>query len=78
MHLHEDGRFLEDKYFWSFLITDLKGELMEKVEEGKNIWMTEEEYREREHTFGDFDEIAEVLESDQLVYVERKWVVDSY
>ena len=78
IHTHRDGRLLEDKYFWSYLITNLKGELLEEVEEGRNIWMTEKEYREKENVFATFDEAAEVLDSDKFVYVERNWVVDSY
>lgn len=78
LHTHKDGRFLEDKYFWSYLIINLKGELQEEVEEGRNIWMTEKEYRAKENTFATFDEMAEVLDSDKIVYVERNWVVDSY
>ena len=77
-HYHKDGRFLEDKYFWSYLVTNLVGELQKEVEEGRNIWMSEKEYRKLENTFATFDEMAEVLNSDILVYVERKWIVDSY
>lgn len=78
IHTHKDGRLLEDKFFWSYLITNLKGTLLEKVPEGKNIWMTEQEYRNKENTFATFDETQEVLGSDKLVYVERNWVVGSY
>jgi 8-oxo-dGTP pyrophosphatase MutT (NUDIX family) len=77
-HTHTDGRFLEDKYFWVFMITNLEGELREEVEEGKNIWMTEKEFIAKEHTFSTFDEMSEVLNSKKLIYVERNWVVDSY
>lgn len=78
LHSHQDGRLLEDKYFWSYLITNLQGDLMEEIEEGRNIWMTEAKFRQQENTFASFDELAEVLDSDSVVYVERNWVVDSY
>ncbi len=78
LHIHKDGRLLEDKYFWSFLITNPEGSLLEEVEEGKNIWMTEKDYREKEYTFATFDEMSEVLNSESVVYVERTWVVDTY
>lgn len=77
-HFHKDGRFLEDKYFWVFKIENVKGETMEEVEGGKNIWMTEEEYREKENTFASFEEMVEVLESKEFVYIERRWKVGSY
>jgi len=77
-HTHESGRFLEDKYFWSYLITNIAGELMEDVEEGKNIWMTEEEYESKENKFATIKETNEVLNNKGLIYVEREWVVSDY
>ncbi len=77
-HLHKDGRFLEDKYFWVFKITETKGDLIVRVPEGKNIWMTEKEYRKLKNVFGTFDEMVEVIDSQKLVYIDRIKVVDSY
>ena len=78
IHKHEDGRLLEDKYFWSYLIENTKGKFIKEVEEGKNLWVTEKEYRKIKNKFATFDELEEVLGSKKLVYVEREWVVDSY
>lgn len=77
-HLHKDGRFLEDKYFWVFKITETKGNLIVRVPEGKNIWMTEKEYRKLKNVFGTFNEMVEVIDSQKLVYIDRIKVVDSY
>lgn len=77
-HIHKDGRFLEDKYFWVFKITETKGNLIADVPEGKNIWMTEKEYRKLKNVFGTFDEMIEVIDSEKLVYIDRTKVVDSY
>lgn len=77
-HIHTDGRFLEDKYFWVFKITNTKGELIVDVPEGKNIWMSEKEFKKLNNTFATFDENAEVLDSKKLVYLDRTRFVDSY
>lgn len=77
-HYFKDGRLLEDKYFWEYKITDVKGNLLEGVEEGKNIWMTEKEYRKLENTFATFDEIKDVINSSELVYLDKKRFVDNY
>lgn len=76
-HTHKDGRFLEDKYFWVYRIEHVKGVLKEVVEEGKNIWMSANEYKQR-HTFATFEEMVEVIDSKDFKYYEREWVVDSY
>lgn len=77
-HIHQDGRFLEDKYFWVFRVDELTGELKEKVEEGENIWMDEKEYKKLKNVFGTFDEMKEIIECEDLVYIERTKIVDSY
>lgn len=77
-HIHKDGRFLEDKYFWIFRVTDTKGKLKKKVTEGENIWMDEAEYRNLENVFATYDEVMEVLKSKKLVYIDRTKVVESY
>lgn len=77
-HIHKDGRFLEDKYFWVFKITETNGNLITDVPEGKNIWMTEREYRKLKNVFGTFDEMIEVIDGEKLVYIDRTKIVDSY
>jgi 8-oxo-dGTP pyrophosphatase MutT (NUDIX family) len=77
-HIHKDGRFLEDKYFWIFKVTDTKGELKKKVTEGENVWMDESEYRKLKNVFASYDEVIEVIDSKKLVYADRVKTVDSY
>lgn len=77
-HYHKDGRFLEDKYFWVYKITKTKGKLMTDVPEGKNIWMTRQEFSKLKNVFATREETDEVLNSKQLIYVERVRTVNSY
>jgi len=77
-HFHKDGRLLEDKYFWVFKVTNVKGKLKMVVPEGKNIWMTEREFRKHKNVFATYDEMEEEMNSKNLHYIERPRIVDSY
>lgn len=77
-HFYKDGRLLEDKYFWVFKIENVQGELLEEVEGGRNVWMTETEIRALTNTFATFDEMVEVLDSKKLLYLERSAFAESY
>lgn len=78
LHIHADGRLLEDKYFWVFRIDNTQGVLKDKIEEGENIWMTADEFRKLENVFATIDETLEVLNSPNLIYLDRRVVVNSY
>jgi 8-oxo-dGTP pyrophosphatase MutT (NUDIX family) len=77
-HFHKDGRLLEDKYFWVYKVTNVIGELKETVPEGKNIWMTEKQYRNLDNVFATFDELIEVINSKNFVYIDRTKIVKTY
>lgn len=77
-HFHKDGRLLEDKYFWVFRIDDVKGELKGQVLEGKNIWMDEFKFKKLKNTFATYEEIIDVIDAKDLVYIDRQRVVESY
>lgn len=77
-HFHKDGRLLEDKYFWVFKVENIQGELKVIVPEGKNIWMSEKEYRKLKNVFATFDEIKEVIDSKKLLYIDRVKLVENY
>lgn len=77
-HFHKDGRLLEDKYFWVFKVENTQGKLKEIVPEGKNLWMTESEYRKLENVFATFDEIKDVINTKKLLYIDRVKLVETY
>lgn len=77
-HIHKDGKFLEDKYFWVYKVDNVKGKLKKKVEEGENIWITEEEYRKLENVFATVGEVKKVIENNSLRYVDRVRIVNEY
>lgn len=77
-HIHSDGTFLEDKYFWVYHVTNVQGEFKAKVHEGENIWMNADEYSALKNVFGSFKGVKEMLEGKSLVYKDKIQVVDSY
>src|SRR3989344_5063419 len=70
-HFHKDGRLLEDKYFWVYRVTNVKGKLIVNVQEGKNIWMNEKTFRKLKNVFATYDEMEEVTAGKTLIYQER-------
>jgi 8-oxo-dGTP pyrophosphatase MutT (NUDIX family) len=77
-HFHKDGRLLEDKYFWVYRVDDVKGKLIKRVPEGRNIWMSEAEYRKLKNVFATVDEVIEITNSESVLYIERERVVEEY
>lgn len=75
---HVDGRLLEDKYFFLYKVENTKGDLKEKIEEGRNKWVTRAEFIAFEHNFGTFEEMCESLDSPTLIYRERHKTVSEY
>ena len=51
----ETGEQLEDKLFFVVLCTQVKGELRERFEGGRNAWMTEAKARQQPKIFNSFD-----------------------
>ena len=77
-HIHKDGRFLEDKYFWVYMVENTRGKLKKKVEEGENIWMTKSEIKRIKNIFASLDQMEHELNCKTLQYIDRVEVVDSY
>jgi 8-oxo-dGTP pyrophosphatase MutT (NUDIX family) len=73
-----DGRLLDDKFMWVFRVENTKGDLKTKVEEGENIWMSESEIRKTDRLFASYDEMVEVIDGKNLVFINRDRTVDSY
>lgn len=69
---------LEDKYFWVYKVENTSGILIEKIDGGENMWMTEKEFRKLPNVFESMDNIKSVLDSNEMVYIDRMSVVDKY
>ena len=69
---------MEDKYFWVYRVDNVKGKLKKLVPEGRNIWMSEKEYRKLKNVFATVDEVIEIVNSKTLLYIDRPRVVEEY
>ncbi|KKT72485.1 MAG: NUDIX hydrolase [Microgenomates group bacterium GW2011_GWA2_44_7] len=77
-HIHKDGGFLEDKYFWVYRVENMQGDLREKIEGGENIWMTRTQFGRLKNVFEDFDTLERDINGRQFFYEDRVKIVDSY
>lgn len=77
-HYQKDGQLLEDKYFWVYRIDNVRGKLKEKVPEGENVWMEKKEFKKLKEVFATWEEMMEVIESEELIYGERPRFVENY
>lgn len=72
------GKLLEDKYFWVYRVDDVQGTLKEKVEEGENLWMTKKEIKKLKNVFASFEEMYEVLESQEVLILRGDRTLEKY
>lgn len=72
------GDLLEDKYFYVFKATEPAGELLEKFEAGRNIWLTRNEILKLPDLFHGVEESLEIIKGKQLAFIERKYTVEKY
>lgn len=65
-----------DNYFFRYLFKEPKGELT-STPEGKNVWMTKEQFISLEHKFYGSDEYIRISEEETIVpYSEEFIIVD--
>lgn len=78
MDYSREGGMLEDKYFFVYKVTNIKGNLKEKFEGGKNKWLTEREINNLPDLFVDVEETVEMLKKDKFNFSENKYRVKRY
>ncbi|NND65553.1 MAG: NUDIX domain-containing protein [Gammaproteobacteria bacterium] len=73
VYLEETGELLEDKIFHVIHCTDIKGEMIDRFEGGRNQWMTREQALEQDKIYGSFDIEVNISQSkDAYNFVEQK------
>lgn len=70
VYQEETGEQLEDKIFHIILCTDIKGELVEKFEGGRNAWMSEAEVEAQPNKFDSFRFEIDIAEGSES-FIER-------
>lgn len=74
----QNGKLLEDKYFFVYRATDLAGRLKIKFEGGRNDWLSKKEVLSIDKLFDGVDESLEMISQDDLVYSESRYEVSGY
>ncbi|KKQ51930.1 hypothetical protein A2865_00795 [Candidatus Woesebacteria bacterium RIFCSPHIGHO2_01_FULL_39_17] len=78
MDYSKDLKLLEDKFFFTFKVTNLTGKLIEKFEGGENVWLTEEEIYNLPNLFDGVNTTLEMVKGVGLSFIERKYKVKRY
>jgi ADP-ribose pyrophosphatase YjhB (NUDIX family) len=73
-----NGTILEDEYFWVFIVTNVKGNLMKHPKGGMNIWVDEKEFKQLTNVFATYSEMEQFTNSKDFLYVDIKKTVKEY
>ncbi len=74
----KQGELLEDKLFFVFKATSLKGELVREFQGGKNIWFSLAEIKKLDKLFPDVLDKIKMIESKKIGFSENKYFVDEF
>jgi ADP-ribose pyrophosphatase YjhB (NUDIX family) len=75
---YSKGDLLEDKFFFLLRCEDLKGELLENFEGGKNLWITKEEIFKLPDVFPNMPEVIKMIDADEISFFEKRYEVEKY
>jgi len=78
MDYDQDGKILEDKFFFVHRVVNPTGTLIENFEGGKNCWMTKEEIFNLENLFDGLKERIGMVDNKTLGFGENKYKVKGY
>lgn len=77
-----DGKLLEDKYFFKFRGDNVRGELIEDIQGGKNQWVAEDEIKNLDPVFHDLYEGIEDLNASidggEFTFEEKAYTATDY
>lgn len=78
MDYSEESKLLEDKFFFVFRVDNFKGNLLEKFEGGRNLWLTEKEIFKLPDLFDGVKESIKMVNQKKLAFIETKYKVKKY
>jgi len=73
----DDGRLLEDKFFFIIKGTDPKGKLI-SLPSGENSWMSMEEFKKLTKVYYDEFELLELLKKGQKELIEKEFWIEEF
>jgi ADP-ribose pyrophosphatase YjhB (NUDIX family) len=74
----DSENLLEDKYFYTFQVTDVSGDFTEKFEMGENMWVAREQITQIDELFDGVLATLDGFEQDELLFMENKYEVKGY
>ena len=74
----KQGELLEDKIFFVFKATNLRGDFIEQFQGGKNIWFSLPEIKKLDKLFPDVLDKIKLMEGKGKVFSENQYFVDEF
>lgn len=78
MDYDKKGELLEDKFFFVFRATGVKGNLIRKYEGGENIWLTEKQALSLPNLFDAVEDSIKMAKGEVTHFSEKKFKVRGY
>jgi 8-oxo-dGTP pyrophosphatase MutT (NUDIX family) len=75
---NKEEKLLEDKFFLLIHGTNIKGEITEEFEGGRNLWIAKDEFLANPKRFHGVEINLEIVERGSLSFEERKYYVQTY
>jgi 8-oxo-dGTP pyrophosphatase MutT (NUDIX family) len=78
MDYDQNGKLLEDKYFFIVRVDNVKGTMIKRTEESENMWLSETEIFTSDKLFHGLEITIKILNGDQYQFVEKRYDVIDY
>ena len=77
IYLKEDGRLLEDKFFFVVGATQAKGELI-SLPSGENNWVLREDFFQHEKVYYDEFELLAMYDNGEHGFIEKEYFIEEF
>ncbi len=74
----KQGELLEDKLFFVFKATSLKGKLVQEFQGGKNVWFSLAKIKKLDKLFPDVLDKIKMIENKKISFSENQYFVDEF
>ena len=78
MDYSQEGDLLEDKHFFVFKVEEVKGNLIESYEGGRNLWLPKKDISKLPSLFDGVEETIKMILQKRLLFSETKYKVKGY
>lgn len=73
MDYDKENKMLEDKFFFVFKVTNVKGKFIAEFPGGKNIWVSEKDISGLKNLFKDVKKLLNIIKKTRLSFCEEKY-----